>query len=349
MSNPKNGKLNGVFQNNINTNIKQNDQEVPMEEEKTQKLVSNCNNINEITYFQTMSSANSLDQKDLLNTSNNIDLDLSDANKTSKSKQNDALYSFAKEYFDELYLNLILDEKDFFAKINCDYMSMQDEINNKMRAILVDWIVEVHFKFNMNKKTLFTCIFIIDAFLSKKNIERTKFQLLGMAALLIACKLVEITYPSIQIFLALSEFSYNSKELIKMEKIIIKELNFDVLPPTAEEFFEINSQYFNFTEEQKFFGEYFLDISLVEYNLLKYKQSTIAVACGYIVMKYYKLNGTNLILGNTYKDVSHKNVKDCVKELYCLMKNLSKSSLQAIKNKYMSDKFKNVAKLAEDI
>ena len=68
-----------------------------------------------------------------------------------------------------------------------------------------------------------------------------------------------------------------------MERRVIKKLDFDILSPTAEEFYEINAEYFEFTEKQRFLGEYFLDASLIDYGLLKYKQSTIAVACGYIV------------------------------------------------------------------
>ena len=51
-------------------------------------------------------------------------------------------------------------------------MILQKEINDKMRAILVDWIIDIHHKLNLMKKTLFHCIFIIDAFLSKNEIER---------------------------------------------------------------------------------------------------------------------------------------------------------------------------------
>ena len=112
-------------------------------------------------------------------------------------------------------------------------MILQNDINNKMRAILVDGLIDAHNKLNMNKKTLFQCVFIIDAYLSKIIIERKNFELLGIAALLIACKEYEITYPPLKTFLALSEYSYTLKELIDMEIKIIKKFDFDILIPTA--------------------------------------------------------------------------------------------------------------------
>ena len=46
-------------------------------------------------------------------------------------------------------------------------MIHQTEINDKMRAILVDWLIEVHSKFKLRKETLFITINIIDRFLEK--------------------------------------------------------------------------------------------------------------------------------------------------------------------------------------
>ena len=68
-------------------------------------------------------------------------------------------YSFSEEYFDEVCKNLLLDELKFCQKINYNYMILQNDINDKMRAILVDGLIDAHNKLNMNKKTLFQCVF----------------------------------------------------------------------------------------------------------------------------------------------------------------------------------------------
>ncbi len=41
-------------------------------------------------------------------------------------------------------------------------MHMQRDINSKMRAILVDWIVEVHHKFRLATPTLYLTVDITD-------------------------------------------------------------------------------------------------------------------------------------------------------------------------------------------
>jgi hypothetical protein len=57
-----------------------------------------------------------------------------------------------------------------------------------MRGILLDWIVDIHFKFKMFPQTLFIIVAIIDKYLSIKSISKDKLQLLGAAALFIAAK-----------------------------------------------------------------------------------------------------------------------------------------------------------------
>ena len=173
-------------------------------------------------------------------------------------------------------------------------------------------------------------------------------QLLGITALLIACKHNEVEYPPLKALTKISNDSFTIEDLKDMEQIVMKKLDFDILAPTCDEFFAINAENFEFTEKQKFFGEYFLDISLIDYHLLKYKQSTIAVACGYIVIKFFNLNGVNQIINNTYPDIKPKEVKDCARDLCYLVKNLSKNSLAATKNKYISNKYMKVAQLCED-
>ena len=54
------------------------------------------------------------------------------------------------EYLLEMYQNLILEEKN--VKSLFGYMKNQNDINEKMRAMLVDWLIDVHFKFNKLNK-----------------------------------------------------------------------------------------------------------------------------------------------------------------------------------------------------
>ena len=74
-------------------------------------------------------------------------------------------------------------------------MSKQIDINAKMRAILIDWLVEVHLKFKLMPETLYLTVNLIDRFLEKEQIMRGKLQLVGTTAMFMASKQEETFGP----------------------------------------------------------------------------------------------------------------------------------------------------------
>lgn len=77
-------------------------------------------------------------------------------------------------------------------KADSNYMKTQSDINEKMRGILVDWLIEVHLKFKLLPETLCLTISTIDRYLSCTDMHRSKLQLVGVTSMLIACKYEEI-------------------------------------------------------------------------------------------------------------------------------------------------------------
>ena len=49
-----------------------------------------------------------------------------------------------------------------------NFMTQKTEVTEKMRAYLVDWLAELHYKFKMWAETLYVTIGIIDRFLAAK-------------------------------------------------------------------------------------------------------------------------------------------------------------------------------------
>ena len=110
-----------------------------------------------------------------------------------------------KEYLMEMYNNLIEEENNM--KPLFGYMKNQTDINEKMRAILIDWIIDVHFKFKLKSDTLFLTVWLIDRYLSEKQMKRGRLQLLGVTSMLISCKYEEIYSPEVFDFVYITEIS----------------------------------------------------------------------------------------------------------------------------------------------
>ena len=52
---------------------------------------------------------------------------------------------------------------------------IQNEINKKMRQILIDWLIEVCDKFQISQKSIYISINLIDNFLTKQSVKRKEF------------------------------------------------------------------------------------------------------------------------------------------------------------------------------
>ena len=74
-------------------------------------------------------------------------------------------------------------------------MRSQEEINERMRAILIDWIIEVQHRLVLMTETLYLTVYIIDKYLSMESVPRKELQLVGISAMLIASKYEEIWAP----------------------------------------------------------------------------------------------------------------------------------------------------------
>ena len=255
--------------------------------------------------------------------------------------------SYVGEYLEEIYVNLLLEETEATTKPKFGYMNTQPEINEIMRAILIDWIIDVHLRFNLRQETLFMTIWLIDTYLSFAFVHRDKLQLLGITCLLISCKSHEIYYPQNDKLIEMTDNAYSKEEMLTMENEILKKLNFFIVCPNPIDFYNILSKMFNFEKKQYYLGNYFIESALVNYQILKYSSSVIASSCTYLVMKYYRINGyqklyNNFIINEQFpEDV----IKDAAKEIYVLVDNLSKSKFKSVKKKYSLTQFENVSEI----
>ena len=326
--------------NNESKDIK----EIPKE------LSSNKNNI---TKYNKDNNTNSEENKPIKNAEssikNKIDTDEEKVKYFDTSKITNV--QIPKDYLNIIYYNLLIEEKKGISPMpDHTYMGRQSEINEKMRSILVDWLIDVHFKFGFTDETLFMTVSIIDRYLSVEQITRTNFQLLGITALMIACKHEEIDLPKIDDFIYITDNAYKKNEVIKMEFDVLSKLNFAFLYPSPIKFFEYLSFNFNFEKKQHMMGKYLMESFLLDVKNTKYKPSIISCACAYIVMKFFKMknyqetyNKKFFVLDETKEKFSEHNIKECAKDICLLVDNINKTNYQACVKKYSKPEQENVA------
>lgn len=96
-----------------------------------------------------------------------------------------------------------------------------------MRAVLLNWLIDVHLKYKLQPETLFIATQILDAYLSKRVVSRNELQLVGITTLWIAAKYEE-TYqiPKLSNLVFICDSAYNREQILAMEGNIIQTLNF---------------------------------------------------------------------------------------------------------------------------
>lgn len=122
--------------------------------------------------------------------------------------------------------------------VDCNYMNTQYDINDKMRAMLNDWLIEVHLKFKLVPETLFLTVNLIDRFLARYQVHRQKLQLVGVTCMLIASKYEEIYAPEVKDFVYITDKAYDKEEILQMEREILMTLEFDISGPSPFRFLE---------------------------------------------------------------------------------------------------------------
>ena len=243
------------------------------------------------------------------------------------------------EYLLEMYQNLLLEEKEIKSLFG--YMKTQTDINEKMRAMLIDWIIDVHFKFKLKSDTLFLTVWLIDKYLSLKKIKRGKLQLIGVTCMLIACKYEEIYSPEVFDFVYITENSYEKKDIINLELEILTMLEFNVTVPTSNSFYEIISSLLCFNTQEFFLGKYLLELFLLDYRSLRYKPSEIANTVCFIIVihrrnndiTYLSESANDFIYNYTNNEMMYK---DCSRDISFLLEHIDSTQLVSVKKKYLT-------------
>jgi len=115
----------------------------------------------------------------------------------------------------------------------------QNEISDKYRQYLVDWLTELHYKFKLWPETLYVTVGIIDKTLMKwRNFQKNKLQALGITALHIAGKYEEIYPPELRTILRVIDNAVTREEVCELESKILEKLDFDMVWPSILRFME---------------------------------------------------------------------------------------------------------------
>jgi G2/mitotic-specific cyclin-B, other len=231
----------------------------------------------------------------------------------------------------------------------CDpaYMGRQTEINEKMRAILVDWLVDVHLKFKLFPETFYLTVNIVDRYLSQKSIARRKLQLLGITCMLIASKYEEIYPPELRDFIYISARAYTRSEILHMERQVLNVISYRLTIATPftfmDRFFEAGA----LSTKERHLAMFFVDAALQSYKLLKYKPSVLVAGAVYL-SRMYSQGQTHPWTSDLqhYTQYDKEAVLPCARDIHEATVHLQSGKLKAVRQKYAKSGYSDVAAFA---
>jgi cyclin B len=254
---------------------------------------------------------------------------------------------FVAEYVGEIFQNMRRLENKYQAP--ADYLTRcSSDINERMRGVLVDWLVEVHYKFKLYPETLFLCVSLMDRYLAKKltHVARSTLQLVGVTCLLIASKYEDIYAPEFKDIVHICDRTYRKEEILTMEVNILNTLQFEITAPSPLLFLLRLGKAMRCDEKHFYLAQYCLELALPDYKLwLRYSPSLLASGALYLANKLLRLSPA--WPAHVMQTVEHPEaaVKSCAKEICLLLQNTEECQLKAVRKKFSQPKFHTVAKL----
>lgn len=252
---------------------------------------------------------------------------------------------FCTEYANEIFH--FMREKEMTDPIT-NYMLQQYEITSKHRMILVDWMAEVTVKFRLLVETLFLAVNILDRFLQRKAVARPKLQLVGVTAMLVASKYEEILTPEVNDFVWITAKAYTREEVLKMERLILSTLDFELSIPTPLHFLRRYSKAARSDSRIHTLSKYITEVSMVDYGMTAHPPSMIAAASVYIARQMTVVPAGDVPWSKTlehYTAISEAALLPCARDLNKFLAQQATSRYQATFRKYAQDKLLAVARI----
>uniref|UniRef100_H0XQC2 G2/mitotic-specific cyclin-B2 n=1 Tax=Otolemur garnettii TaxID=30611 RepID=H0XQC2_OTOGA len=219
------------------------------------------------------------------------------------------------------------------------------EITGNMRAILIDWLVQVQMKFRLLQETMYMSVSIIHQFMQNNCVPKI-LQLVGVTAMFIASKYEEMYPPEIGDFAFVTD---NTKHQIRqMEVKILRALNFSLGQPLPLHFLWRASKIGKVDVKQHTLAKYLMELTMLDYEMVHFAPSQIAAGAFCLASKILD-NGEWTPTLQHYLSYSEESLLPVMQHLAknIVMVNLGLTKHMTIKNKYATSKHAKISTVAQ--
>ncbi|XP_041996067.1 putative cyclin-B3-1 isoform X2 [Salvia splendens] len=236
------------------------------------------------------------------------------------------------DYVDDIYeYYWVMEAQNPLLK---NYLETQKDIAPQMRGLLINWLIEVHQRFELMEETLFLTVTLLDRYLSIDCIKKNELQLVGLTALLLASKYEDFWHPRVTDLISISAESYTKDQMLKMEKTILKKLKFRLNQPTAYVFMLRFLKAAQSDTKLERFAFYLIELCLVEYEALNYKPSMLCASAIFVARCTMGLSPRWTPLLTKHTRYEESQIRGCAEMILKFHKAAKTSVLKVTSEKY---------------
>lgn len=245
---------------------------------------------------------------------------------------------YINDIFKDMYLNSSINKPEWgYFEIT------QDNINLRMRTVLLSWLLEAHSVFKFRQETFYLCVNIIDRFLSLKKVTKATLQLYGVTSLFIASKFEEIYPPVIHSFVHITNYCCKKEDIIKAEEDILSVLDFNILTIYSYTILERLHFMSGLPKAAFHLAQYILELSIFDYKTLCINDFNKALGS---LMMAKSLMKIQLKFSEEILEMLNNN-KNEIRKYYCYIikaiDQLPELKLKAWNEKFKSPQFSSVS------
>lgn len=192
---------------------------------------------------------------------------------------------------------------------------------------------------------MYLSVNLIDRFLAVEHTNTSNLQLVAVGAMLIASKYEEIYAPEVRDFVYMTDRSYSSEEILKMESQMLSKLKFEILTVSPYMFLKRFHQITMDSLKSFYLAQFLLEFSMLEYTMLRYNSSITAATCLYISRKILKIPNAWPACLISMTRYTEKDLKTCARDFCNILSLIQKIPLKACYLKFSSSSFMEVSKI----
>jgi G2/mitotic-specific cyclin 1/2 len=160
-----------------------------------------------------------------------------------------------------------------------NYMAHHPDLDWRKRALLIEWVMSIHGSTTFHPESFYLFVNTLDRFCSKhRNVSTLKYQLVGIACFMIACKFEETMAPTVHDMHGVANDTYTVEEILKAEQYVLKILGWELNFAGPLTWLRRGSKADGMDSNCRTLAKYFLDVACMERSLVAVPPSLIAAS-----------------------------------------------------------------------